>query len=401
LTSLVTQRLADGLPRYDFIDALRGWAVVGVVIVHTAQWVSPGDALLPITGQGARGVQLFYLVSALTLCLSMRSRWDRDARPVLSFFVRRFFRIAPMFYLAIAFYFLRQGFEPRYFAPDGIEVWHVLSTIFFLHGWHPTSITSVVPGGWSIAVEFTMYMMFPLLFLGLTTLKRAVVFTVVSLLVSVVIRSAVEEYWTARLPADQSYLAAAFAYRWLPAQLPIFGFGFVAYHTFRSRRWSEVGPGIGVALVPLSLVMMVALALVPGYAMMPKHLLYGFAFLAFTLGLAAAPSRVLVNRISQHVGRVSFSVYLTHFAVIGALAPIGGRLIGPEPLQFALAAAMVGALSVGLSTLTHRWIEVPGQAAGRGLITWLDARPVWPLSAAPAGPPALSRQSRGARDPRG
>ena len=49
----------------------------------------------------ARGVELFFVVSALTLCLSSAARSNREALPTLNFYIRRFFRIAPMFYIAI------------------------------------------------------------------------------------------------------------------------------------------------------------------------------------------------------------------------------------------------------------------------------------------------------------
>ena len=63
------------IKNYDFIDSLRGFAVLGVVLVHSSQWVAPvSEVLQNIASQGARGVQLFYIASALTLCLSMRER---------------------------------------------------------------------------------------------------------------------------------------------------------------------------------------------------------------------------------------------------------------------------------------------------------------------------------------
>ena len=41
------------------------------------------------------------------------------------------------------------------------NVYDNLSTAFFLHGLHPEAINSVIPGGWSIAVEMTFYLFFP------------------------------------------------------------------------------------------------------------------------------------------------------------------------------------------------------------------------------------------------
>ena len=108
-----------------------------------------------LVDQGARGVQLFFVASALTLVMSWTSRNDGALR----FYVRRLFRIAPMFWLGIAFFVWLDGFGPRYFSLKGIDETHVILTSIFLHGWHPEYITSLVHGEWSIAVEmvFTLF----------------------------------------------------------------------------------------------------------------------------------------------------------------------------------------------------------------------------------------------------
>ena len=71
---------------------------------------------------------------------------------MLEFFVRRFFRIAPAFYLAILFY-ICLGNRTVLLGAKWHRHWQVLLTIAFLHGWYVESINAVVPGGWSIAVE--------------------------------------------------------------------------------------------------------------------------------------------------------------------------------------------------------------------------------------------------------
>lgn len=103
---------------FGFIDALRGYAILLVMAVHSSQistaWIGTGKQ---IVDQGARGVQLFFVASALTLIMSWQTRRDG----VLAFYARRFFRIAPMFWLGIVFFVWLDGFGPRYFAPNGIS----------------------------------------------------------------------------------------------------------------------------------------------------------------------------------------------------------------------------------------------------------------------------------------
>lgn len=94
------------MKKLDYIDALRGLAILGVIMVHTNQYgrsIGP-NIFAKITAMGERGVQLFYLASAFTLFLSFKNRSRKEIFPIRNFFIRRFFRIAPMYYMGIFYY---------------------------------------------------------------------------------------------------------------------------------------------------------------------------------------------------------------------------------------------------------------------------------------------------------
>lgn len=118
-----------------YIDALRGIAILGVMLVHSSFAVgAASSAARWLMTEGAYGVQLFYIASALTLCISWHARKAAESRPIRNFFIRRFFRIAPMFWIAIVAYCLINGLGPTAMAPDGIKWWFIPLTAVFLHG---------------------------------------------------------------------------------------------------------------------------------------------------------------------------------------------------------------------------------------------------------------------------
>src|ERR1700733_7252186 len=104
--------------RFAYIDAVRGLAFLAVLCAHIAMSVNvPGRVILM---GGMFGVQLFFLASAITLCYSMDARSKVEARPVLSFYLRRLFRIAPLFWLAMLFYWLFPNVMPAFWVGERV-----------------------------------------------------------------------------------------------------------------------------------------------------------------------------------------------------------------------------------------------------------------------------------------
>lgn len=93
--------------KYDYIDALRGWAILGVVLTHCNYQQLPSIGV-NIMKSGGNGVQLFFVVSACTLWLSLTARKSEKGF-ISNFFIRRIFRIAPLYYLAIIYYLFQDG----------------------------------------------------------------------------------------------------------------------------------------------------------------------------------------------------------------------------------------------------------------------------------------------------
>jgi peptidoglycan/LPS O-acetylase OafA/YrhL len=88
------------------------------------------------------------------------------------------------------------------------------------------------------------------------------------------------------------------------------------------------------------------------------------------LAVALSPPTWLTNRMVSHIGLVSYSVYVIHFAVI----EFAGHLVkGSTSAAFAYPLVLAGA--VALATLTYRFIEQPVIAVGRRLARRIPADP--------------------------
>jgi len=144
------------MKRIDFIDSLRGWAILGVIAVHSFQVSGDKNSsnfIITAAKNGGFGVWLFFIVSAFTIFLTLDKKRDFPKLMIIKdFFIKRFLRIAPMYYLAI-FYYTILGILTY----NQISATNILSNFFFVHGFSLQTMNDLVPGGWSITVEMTFY----------------------------------------------------------------------------------------------------------------------------------------------------------------------------------------------------------------------------------------------------
>ncbi|GAA4003300.1 acyltransferase [Hymenobacter fastidiosus] len=369
--------------KYAYIDALRGIAVLAVLLVHCAL-VGTNTPTHPIFAavvqQGARGVQLFYVLSALTLYLSMHNRVTQEQRPLLNFFLRRFFRIAPLFYCAVLYFLWQEGWGPRYWLGNqpSVTAAQLLATVTFTNGWNPRWMNSIVPGGWSIAVEMSFYLLLPLLFATVTSLRRALWLTVLTTGTAVGCYGLLSRY--PLIPETalwNNYLFLSF-----PIQLPTFAMGIVLYFLLRPAAAPLAGPPDPARAGLLLLTVALLAARFTLGELVPNYLCFGVCFVLLTYALAQYPVRALVNPFTIYVGKISYSMYLTHLAVLHMMQQfqltdfILKPDLGAGLANYGLRYLTLLGLDLAVATLTYQLIEKPGMVLSKRLIDWLEKRQV-------------------------
>lgn len=201
------------------LDGLRGVAVLLVIASHAFPMLPE----LPWTVKrfsnlGFYGVQLFFVVSAITLANSWRRSETRGRPSLQAFALRRIFRIAPAYFLAAASYLWLS-------LPPSIAPAQLLALLTFTNGWTPSLMPTTpdtwagVPGGWSVEAEFGFYAMFPVIVTALRGIPRAIAGLLLSLVMALVMNAG---GLSAYEPAYGHTATDQFLYYWLPNQLPVF-----------------------------------------------------------------------------------------------------------------------------------------------------------------------------------
>ena len=358
--------------RYEFVTALRGIAAFAVLALHTqfSGHLALPNWLAPFVYNGGLGVMLFYLLSAFTLCLSM----SRRDEPVAHFYIRRFFRIAPLFYAMTVAYLCVFGARP---------LWLVVTNLTFLFNLIPkeNAFDGIVWAGWSVSVEVLFYAVFPFIFIAFArNLKAALALYAVTFLISFVFRGALDAGMLAFIGVTPRN-ALAFSVESLFTNLPFFMAGIVAFQLFERLRAASPAPDVGYALLVIAAVGLLTTTHGADHFLPTPITLRGVSsvwFGALVLGLALCPTRVLVNGATIRFGTISYSVYLVHFLVVWNLVPaysVVCTAVGGSPLvgYGACLLLTLGCVTVA-ATVCYFALEKPGIRLGRALIDTLAAR---------------------------
>jgi peptidoglycan/LPS O-acetylase OafA/YrhL len=344
------------------IHGLRAIAAVGVVFFHVA-YIVPSTVLPPVFSTIiptlVLSVPLFFVISAFSLAYAHAHSIDQKGW-IGPYLIKRFFRIAPLFYAMIFAYWACSYWL--------FDLRTALIDMTFLYNFFPGEHASIVGAGWSIGVEMPFYLAFPIILQRVRSLSASLILVILTTVISTFSR-----FWLSDLPNGYAHMA-------LVSNISMFATGLIAYYCFASwtERRSRLLPFVGIA----SVAWLVALFSFRGnFAGMFDAPTWALGFGLLCVWQAARPSRLLSSASMQWLGERSFSIYLLHPIVIFALVRNG--LYTPI---FDATRPIIGAWSylpcVGLtlaivlpaSAVTYRIIERPGQKLGSMLIKRLRER---------------------------
>lgn len=314
----------------------------------------------PVLGLGGMGVTLFFMVSAFSLNYTMPLRLAAR-RPLVDFWIHRFFRIAPLFYVMVLVYSVKDVFV--------YDVVHTpleyLTNATFTFNLIPGMEQGFVWASWTIGVEMIFYALFPMFYLWTRSWQRALGLWLVSLL-----------GWTAaggiaaRLMGAESL--EQFSHWSFLRHLPMFLAGSAVYLAF--VRWASARRGpdsadTGLLLLVTAVVGYVGVtsSRIPVVVGEAYHLQAIF-FAPLILGLALNPIFLLVNRVTEYLGRISYSIYLIHPLVIWGLSRIYPRIVETSSrptVTYFLCALLTFAVLIPLAELSYRIVEAPGVRLGK------------------------------------
>ncbi len=373
--NLANKEMTASFVRLDFLDALRFFAIIYVVVSHLIlipqpnlaipEWIAP----FLING-GDAGVSLFFVLSAFSLCYSMDKR-SGEKMLLRNFYIRRFFRIAPLFYLLMLLYWIRDAFIFNVLHP----VSEVLVNASLLFNLVPSCITGFVWASWAIGVIAVLYLIFPVIHKYIRNLYGALALFVASIMIAWSWSYFVKYYGVATgyLKADDVSFVWGFGFL---QHLPVFVCGIAVYHLcfdYFSKTSQRSRQTYGVIFI-LAFVLFYGALLTESMQniIWGKKILHGICFSLLVLGLGLKPFNFLVNDKTAYFGRASYSMYLFHPLLIFTIIPVYRQIyyIFPnEMLGYLISFFVTLAVLIPISFLSYKYIEQKGSAWGNRIIS--------------------------------
>lgn len=335
-------KMAERL-QLDFLTGMRGYAALGVVMIHVLGIFTPNihPNIMNIIYLGPNGVMVFFVLSAFTIALSLDGRqsdWP-------SYAIKRFFRIAPAYYLMllIVLFGRESSFAAQFETPFDLRsfIFH-LSFFNWIDFRHANNALGVE---WTLSIEALFYMLLP----GLIWATRSHFGAVTLLIVCGCLHLL--------MPAGQINES----WKWSPAPYAIcFAAGVVTYKYWQTMSaWPVFKSGLILGITLIS-----AIVLRPALSL-PMTIFWWTAITCALIfsGRSALSEYIFSNRVALWFGERSYSLYLVHLPLLAMIVP---KQHGP------LGAIATLSLTLIASYVLHRWIEKPGITCGRLLIQRLS-----------------------------
>lgn len=374
--------------RIECLDGLRGLAALWVLLGHASLL---SGWRIPLIHSPDLAVDLFMMLSGFLMAyhyIERRARepWRATATWV-TFWTRRFFRIAPLYYLLLlaalfAGPVLGEARNVIAIAVPGSETaperylddsWQNLAMhLSFVFGFSPDySFRTALPD-WSIGLEMAFYAAFP--FLMLLVARFGFIATAIGVTLACSLLSMIFFGYFTAFP-EPSMLAL---------KLPIFLAGMLVAASLQAMGWRRLlllGVAVAICLMPVHGA--------PAFGLAPAIRLGCLALLAILVDCHRLPhlagihrivpaiARLLGGRVATFLGDSSYGVYLLHLLImLPVLREVITVLQPASPaMRFLATVAITVPVVYATAWLLHVAVERPGIQLGRRLLGILRARP--------------------------
>lgn len=283
-----------------YITGLRAYAALSVYLIHSGGFGLRELSVFTnrIVDFGKFGVTVFFVLSAFTICMSIDKSDKFEFRKYL---IRRFFRVAPLYYAVLIVGFLLGGSD-YYLKLFNVEnnFSSLLLHFSFLNVFDYKNQNSIIGLEWSVPIEFFYYLIIPSVFFYYTNTNRIVKGFLVSSIITL-LSSIIYQYFYPQLFFNWSIFKYAFS----------FNFGILIYILFKKNILVNIKNN-NLILILLFLILGMYILFDFEYKDLFVTVFTGVLILLFQ-NQSKVKKMFFENKIILFLGKISYSIYLIHF----------------------------------------------------------------------------------------
>jgi peptidoglycan/LPS O-acetylase OafA/YrhL len=361
----------DGGPKfYANLESLRGICAMIVVLLHVPwTWHFQHS---PVIQGGWLFVDFFFVLSGFVIGVA-HGVSDRSGTMMRRFIIKRFFRLYPLHIVtlvaAAALIAARYVVDPvgtvAGYRLNTEWVWLFLANVCLVHSWGVTGDAILNTPSWSISTEFGAYLLFGAVCM-LVSGKRSR--TIAMLAASALALLLLVLFRDASLDGDIRFRLARCIYS--------FGLGILTWYIVSHARAQIGGATATVIQLSLSAVVVVMLFLINRTTQLTLLMpgLFAALIIAMALDRGSVAKRFIELPPLLLLGRLSYSIYLTHGIVLTSIAVVVNRVFAtraPDGRTFTglwvgdLILLVAIGVTIVVSLITERWVERPWRRYGR------------------------------------
>lgn len=350
------------------LEGLRGIMALWVVAGHAFAALPLLSGKISPTLFNTKAVDVFIMLSGFVIFFML----DNKKQSYHVYIMQRFFRIFPIYLVAliVSFFMLdytmgvlssapigaatdaRMGFINNY---ADAPVQNILSHLILMQGLIPQSVISnssftIIGQAWSISVEWQFYLIAPFIFANVINIGKA--YNSLCLVL-------ISALFVAVAPAmDKGFLGN---------NILCFSIGFLTFFFYRN-----IADKLSKTELNIIFVVYVILSIVIMKKNCFQFILWGacfyFVILKSRFGVNSKLCSMLDSGVMSNLGKISYSIYMVHMAVIYVL--MNYLLVGLNSVPMYLYVLFPTAciiLSVIISMVTYQYIEKPMIKFGKKL----------------------------------
>lgn len=308
------------------IDALKGIGILGILLVHYGLRTS-NEFILEIVSNGARGVQLMYIINAFLIFHSL-SKIELTKNNIISWWKGKFTRLIPLYYFFTIIYLLVFGIGPSYYLGTLPKIsWvNIIANLLFLHGFYPYYINAININ-WFMADLAIFYFVAPFLFKIINSLEKSVVSLIIAVPLIYIMNGVLSRIHI--LDADNIWLDYINIMGFF-AEFPIMLLGIFCYYFYISlyKTGRIKHPCLmGVSMFIFSIMFASSLLLKKDSIFVFNNIFsFGIVFALIFIGQLIHPIVLIKNTLFELIGRHSFGIYLSQLFVLKYINMFLGEL---------------------------------------------------------------------------